>query len=98
MRYDFTANVEKEFDEVAEGKKDYVDMLRAFYDVFHPRVVAMLGDKSKVVEKVGRNCPKCSVGELVYKFSKSGKFIGCNRYPECDHLERIVNEKAEAAL
>ena len=38
MDYNFTANVEKEFDEIAEGEKDWVDMIRKFYGEFHPTV------------------------------------------------------------
>ncbi len=38
MDYNFTATVEKEFDEIAEGDKSWVEMLRAFYGSFHPKV------------------------------------------------------------
>lgn len=98
VQYDFTARVEGQFDEVAEGKVDYVEMLSEFYKAFHPRVEAMNADKSKVIENVGRKCPKCNEGDLIYKFSKSGRFIGCNKYPECDYLERIKDEKADAKM
>lgn len=36
--YTFTATVEKEFDEIAAGKKEWVNMLDSFYNKFHPRV------------------------------------------------------------
>jgi len=38
MDYNFTALVEKEFDEIAEGEKSWVDMIRAFYGRFHTTV------------------------------------------------------------
>jgi DNA topoisomerase-1 len=38
MDYSFTAKVEKEFDEIAEGKKDWVKMIDSFYKKFHPKV------------------------------------------------------------
>ena len=47
MDYNFTANVEKEFDEVAEGKKDWTKLLRAFYDDFDPQVERTLNEKTE---------------------------------------------------
>ena len=38
--YDFTANVEKEFDDIADGSEDWVKMLKDFYKDFHPLVTA----------------------------------------------------------
>lgn len=38
LDYSFTANVEKEFDEISEGKKVWVNMIRSFYDRFHQKV------------------------------------------------------------
>ncbi len=38
VNYSFTADVEKEFDDIAEGKKNWVDVLRNFYDDFHLKV------------------------------------------------------------
>ncbi|MCB9804300.1 topoisomerase DNA-binding C4 zinc finger domain-containing protein [Candidatus Peribacteria bacterium] len=52
-------------------------------------------DKGKIEEKVGRNCPECGK-ELIYKFSRGGKFIGCSGYPECKYLESSVNPKLQA--
>ena len=45
MDYNFTANVEKEFDEVAEGKKDWTAMLSQFYENFEPQVERTLNQK-----------------------------------------------------
>lgn len=47
MDYNFTANVEKEFDEVAEGKKDWTKMLSAFYNDFEPQVERTMNEKSE---------------------------------------------------
>ncbi len=89
MDYKFTAKVEEEFDLVANGKLEWVEMLEKFYGDFSKNLDATMEKKGKVQEKVGRSCPNCKTGELVYKYGKSGKFIGCNRYPECDFIENI---------
>ena len=90
MDYQFTARVEAEFDEVSEGKLSWVEMLERFYTKFEKDLVKVGEIKGKVQEKVGRKCPKCETGELVFKFGKAWKFIGCNQYPTCDFLENIT--------
>ncbi|MEO1654882.1 MAG: DNA topoisomerase, partial [Bacteroidota bacterium] len=53
LDYSFTANVEKEFDAIAEGKKAWVDMLRNFYQDFHDQVEATQKiDRSEVPSKI----------------------------------------------
>ncbi|MBP8776777.1 MAG: type I DNA topoisomerase [Bacteroidaceae bacterium] len=51
LDYNFTATVEREFDEVAEGQKPWVEILRKFYDGFHPLVVSTM--EAKMEHKVG---------------------------------------------
>ena len=51
MDYNFTANVEKEFDEVAEGKKDWKELIQSFYKDFEPDVERSLEQQSS--HKVG---------------------------------------------
>ena len=51
MDYNFTANVEKEFDEVAEGKKDWKKLIQSFYKDFEPDVERSLEQQSS--HKVG---------------------------------------------
>ena len=60
MDYNFTANVEKEFDEVAEGKKDWTAMLSQFYENFEPQVERTLNQKleHRVGERVLGTDPK----------------------------------------
>ena len=46
MDYNFTADVEKKFDEVAEGKKEWTGLMHDFYENFEPQVEKTLADKS----------------------------------------------------
>jgi DNA topoisomerase-1 len=89
MDYKFTANVEEEFDKVSNGKLQWQAMLTEFYGPFSERIKTATEEKGKAYEKVGRACPECG-SELVYKFSKSGRFIGCSNYPACSFIENIV--------
>ena len=45
MDYNFTASVEKEFDEIAMGEKSWPEMIRSFYDEFHSKVDEALESK-----------------------------------------------------
>lgn len=81
----FTAEMENELDEIAEGKREYEKTLADFYGPFTKAV------KSKnSIEKLTNmgdapsefTCPICG-GDMVYKLSKNGRFMSCRRFPEC---------------
>ncbi len=97
MDYGFTANIETELDRIATGETEWIRMLSDFYADFVKHLEKATADKTKIVEKVGRECPSCG-GELVYKYSRGGKFIGCANYPECKHTERVPDPERDAYL
>lgn len=89
MDYKFTAKIEEQFDEVSTWKIDWIKMLEGFYSNFKTYLDKTMTDAEKVIEEVGRTCPECEEWRLIYKFSKTGKFIGCSSYPKCKYLENI---------
>jgi DNA topoisomerase-1 len=93
---DFTANIEKDFDEIAEGNKAWVPVIRAFYEPFHKLLEEKTDSvkKEDLVEKLDRPCPLCD-GELIMKFGRFGKFIACSNYPTCKYTEKTESEKKE---
>lgn len=92
MDYKFTKNVEEEFDEIAQWKVQFQKMLEKFWTGTLKKDIENAGENAeKVIEKVGRECPKCGK-ELIYRYSKTGKFIGCSGYPDCDFLEQPKEE------
>jgi len=90
----FTAIIEEDFDKIAEGKRDWVSVIREFYGPFHKNLQAKTKKVSKedFQEKLGRNCPNCK-GELIMKFGRFGKFIACANYPTCKYTEKTDAEK-----
>ncbi len=82
-----TAEMENELDEIADGKRDYAKTLSDFYGPFSKEVKAK--DKSTAkATNLGEadekhKCPKCGVS-MVIKLGRSGKFLSCSKYPECD--------------
>lgn len=89
--YNFTANMEDELDDIANGDKDWKPTLRSFWKPFK----ALVDDKIESVkksdvttEKTGEMCPECGKHELVYRLGRYGKFKGCSGYPECKYIEK----------
>ncbi|HBP01194.1 MAG: topoisomerase protein [Candidatus Moranbacteria bacterium GW2011_GWE1_49_15] len=91
---DFTANMEEDLDGVAEGKKDWVPLIRDFYEPFHQNLEKKTETvkKEDFVEKLDRKCPDCG-SDLIVKFGRFGKFIACSKYPECKFTEKTAEEK-----
>ena len=94
VNYKFTAKMEGDLDEIAEGRKKWVPVIRDFYRPFHKNLKEKTKEvkKEDFVEKIGRNCPDCG-GYLVMKFGRFGKFIACSNYPECRYTEKTEAEK-----
>lgn len=93
MAYEFTAKMESDLDAVADGKKKWVAVVRSFWEPMNEMVkkVEETGTRVKVaVETTGEKCPKCSEGEVIIRTGKFGKFLSCDRYPECDYKAQYV--------
>ena len=87
MDYNFTASVEKEFDEVAEGKEAWTGMMKEFYQGFHPLVETSLAVKSehKVGERMLGTDP--ATGKPVsVKIGRIGPAVQTGPAEEEDHL------------
>jgi DNA topoisomerase I len=93
MDYKFTSKVEEDFDKIATGKESYKSMLQRFWEgSLQKDIITADKESEKVVQLVGKSCPKCSK-DLIYKYSKTGKFIGCSGYPECDFIDQPEDAK-----
>lgn len=87
--YHFTAHMEEGLDEVAEGNRAWVEVIRDFYTNFGPalaRAQAEMPVKKADLEKIGRVCPNCG-HELVIRWGRFGKFISCSNFPTCRYTE-----------
>lgn len=87
----FTAKLEREFDEIAEGQMDWVKMLTEFYGPFKTNLDAKYTEvesKNKTAEVTDKICPKCGAN-LVIKMGRFGKFYACPKFPECKYTENM---------
>ncbi len=91
MDYQFTARMEDQLDDISEGGQEWRPMLGDFYAPFarHLQHAREIIPSINVEELVGRACP-VDGGDLVIKYGRFGKFIGCSNYPECRHTEPFL--------
>jgi DNA topoisomerase I len=93
--YEFTANLEEELDSIAEGKKEWVPVIKNFYGPFektlakkdkelHKKDVTNLGETDE-------KCPECN-HNLVIKLGKYGKFLSCSNYPTCEYARPMEED------
>ena len=92
INVEFTAKIEDEFDEIAEGKEEWKKMIREFYGPFSEELSKVEKELEHVelVEEVSDiPCEKCG-RMMVYKYGRYGKFLACPGYPECKNAKPIV--------
>ncbi len=90
----FTANMEEELDEIAEGKSGRVAVLKEFYTEFEPALRAAEQEMERIEIKDEESdviCEKCG-RRMVYKMGRYGKFLACPGFPECRNAKPIVKE------
>lgn len=95
FEYQFTAGMEENLDEVANGKIKWEKSIGIFWSPFE-KILNKVTKKAKrvkiEVEKLGRACPECKKGELVIRIGRFGKFISCSNFPECKHTEKLIQK------
>ena len=92
INVEFTAKIENEFDEIAEGKEEWKKMIREFYGPFEEEVEKVEKELEHVTiedEVSDVQCEKCG-RMMVYKYGRYGKFLACPGYPECKNTKPII--------
>lgn len=88
----FTANLENELDEIAEGKVAKNDLLREFYDPFEEtleKADEAIGHVELPVEESDVECELCG-RKMVIKQGRFGKFLACPGFPECRNTKPLL--------
>ena len=94
INVEFTAGIENQFDNIAEGKEPWKQVIREFYTPFEKEVEKV--DKElehvKLEEEVTDViCDKCG-RNMVVKYGRYGKFLACPGYPECKNVKPFVTK------
>lgn len=82
----FTADMEDQLDDIADGKRTYLKTLKDFYGPFQKDVAAK--ESIPKLTNLGEadpkfTCPKCG-SPMEIKLGRGGKFLSCSKYPDCD--------------
>lgn len=106
VEYDFTAKLENDLDEIAEGKIHWTKLLQNFWEGFNNNISTVSEQKTSDVIKyleqalehhifaVNNNsnqCSACKNGKLTLKLGKFGAFLGCSNYPECTYKKPLTS-------
>jgi len=93
--YDFTAKLEDELDAVSRGEKEWVPLMRDFWQPF----TGLIKNKTETVDRkdvtqeaMDEKCPKCNE-PLSIRLGRRGRFIGCTTYPDCDYTRNLGDDK-----
>ena len=98
LDYNFTANVEKQFDEIAEGEEQWTTILKHFYTQFHPSVENTLATKSahKAGERILGNEPKTGK-QVSVKIGRFGPVVQIGT-SEDDEKPRFAQLKKDMSI
>ncbi|MBQ7136407.1 MAG: type I DNA topoisomerase [Bacilli bacterium] len=95
INVEYTAEMEEDLDKIAEGNKESLNILRAFYDKFEPEVESAFKNmEKKKAEETGEICPNCG-NPLVIRKGRYGEFTACSNYPECKYIKKEEKEIKE---
>ncbi len=91
----FTASMEEDLDEVAEGKEDWHEIIRNFHKPFS-EVLAQKYEEVKKhetpLETTDEICEKCGK-PMAVKMGRFGKFLACTGFPDCKNTKKLVTAK-----
>jgi DNA topoisomerase-1 len=91
MDIKFTAHLEEDLDKIAQGDLERDKLLRTFYDSFSQDLSEFKGKETKkMVEPTEILCPQCKKHFLAIRFGKTGEFLGCLGFPECNFTSNFA--------
>jgi len=99
--YAFTAKMENDLDDIANGKVEWNKPIKDFWGPMDKILLKVEKNAERVkieTPKLGRKCSTCkeekrtgkNQGELVIRTGRFGKFISCEKFPDCKHTEPFV--------
>lgn len=90
----FTAEMESKLDEVEANTLDWVDLLKAFYPVFHEQIETASQAIQRIelpVKETGEDCPECG-HPLIIREGRYGPFVSCSQFPTCKFTKPIEHK------
>ncbi len=91
----FTAQMEKDLDEIARGEKKWIPVVREFYEPFEKNLQRKYQEISKkdITEiPTEKKCPKCGA-PLLIRLGKFGRFYACSKFPKCKYTASLEENR-----
>jgi len=92
--YHFTSQLEQQLDDIADGERAWVPVVRGFYEPFE-RTVAQAHENMRGVkgEAIPTDipCPQCGA-QLAIKWGRNGEFLACQRHPDCSFTGDLARD------
>ena len=96
---EFTAKMEEQLDTIADGKVNWTQTLGQFYPSFQVSLEEapdkMYKARKAMEEESDEKCEKCG-GNMILKWGKYGRFLGCSNYPECTNIKSLSTDDTPA--
>ena len=96
---EFTAKMEENLDTIADGKVEWVQTLGKFYPPFQSALDEapnkMYEARKAMEEESDEKCEKCG-GNMIVKWGRYGRFLGCANYPECENIKPLNTDDTPA--
>jgi DNA topoisomerase-1 len=84
----FTAQMEQALDDVEEHNRTWVSVLKDFFPAFKGQLDNAQVTAGKELISAGETCEVCG-RDMVYRYSKHGRFVSCSGYPECKNAHSV---------
>ncbi len=86
----FTAHMEEDLDNIAEGKTEWVPVIKTFYDPFKKNLEQKYEnvEKKDLTEETEEVCEKCGK-PMIIKYGRFGKFMACTGFPDCKNTKSL---------
>ena len=89
---DFTAQMEDELDDVADGDRQWQPVVKEFYDPLEAALKIAQDVAKKQVEETDEKCPECGK-PMVIRWGRRGRFLACTGFPECKGTRSLEGEE-----
>ncbi len=97
MDVGFTAEMESDLDEIADGNKDWHKVLEIFYDDFSKQMAEAGEALKSPIEETDEICDKCG-SKMIIRTGRYGRFMCCSNYPTCKNIKNIKGEESNASV
>ncbi|MGH7786990.1 MAG: type I DNA topoisomerase [Candidatus Binatia bacterium] len=94
LNAEFTAGMETVLDDIEDGKQNWVEAMRRFYEPFArdlEHAAANMRDVKRTGQPTDIICPKCG-SPMVVKWGRGGEFLACSQYPECKSTANFTRD------